>query len=136
MLGRIERLGAGEVADAGDRVPRAIEARQASDVDVKQSPGPRPLIAALALTSAPAPLRETVAMKHLPDRRASPAADPGQAPRAETGLPARPQDRLLLGGAEPPWLAVRPRGAVPQPAPAATILITASGAFIPSAALP
>jgi len=29
-------LGPGQVADAGDRMPGAIEARQAGDVDVKQ----------------------------------------------------------------------------------------------------
>jgi hypothetical protein len=32
-------LSAGLVADAGDRMPGAIEARQAGDVDVKQSSG-------------------------------------------------------------------------------------------------
>jgi hypothetical protein len=32
-------LSAGQGADAGDRVPRAIETRQAGDVDVQQAPG-------------------------------------------------------------------------------------------------
>jgi hypothetical protein len=42
-------LGAGQVSDAGDRMPGAIEARQAGDVDVKQGSGPRPLMATIGL---------------------------------------------------------------------------------------
>jgi hypothetical protein len=45
-------LGAGLVADAGDRMPGALKARQAGDVDVQQGTGARPLIAAVALPPA------------------------------------------------------------------------------------
>lgn len=108
-------LSAGQVADAGDRMPRAVEARQAGDVDVKQGSRPRPLIAAVGLPGALASLGEAVAVKHLPDRRASLATDSRQATGTEVGLPASAQDRLLLGRAQPPRLTVRARGAIPQP---------------------
>jgi hypothetical protein len=49
-------LSAGQVADAGNRMPGATEARLAGDVDVKQGSGPRPLIAAIGLPGALASL--------------------------------------------------------------------------------
>src|SRR5262245_23549999 len=50
--------------------------------------------------------------EHLPDSRAGTTNKTRQARRAEVGLATGAQDRLLLGGRQPPWLPKRPRGAI------------------------
>src|SRR5581483_1616251 len=98
-------------------MPGEAKGRQLGGVDVDQRSGPRPLIAAARGLRLAAKPRETVAAKHLPDRRAGPADDPGQPPGAEVGLAAGAQDRFLLGGRQAPWLALRARAAVAKPRP-------------------
>src|SRR5262245_64554051 len=107
---RVAELGPSRAAGgraAADPVAGARKARQPGRVDVKQGAGARPLIAPGRLARCRWPGREPVAVEHLPDRRARPAADPGQAPGAEAGLASRFENRLLLVDAHAPGLAPR-----------------------------
>ena len=94
---------------------RTLKARQPARVDVKQGAWSRPLIAPGHLPRHCWTRREPVAMKDLPDRRAGPANGAGEPARPEARLPACPEDRLLLGGAHAPGLAVGSRGAITKP---------------------
>src|SRR5215218_1267524 len=85
----------------------SLKAREPGRVHVKQGAGTRPLIAPDRLPRARGVPRDPVAAKDLPDRRAGAADDSGQPARAQPGLAAGAQDRLLLGGAHAPGLAPR-----------------------------
>jgi hypothetical protein len=90
------RLLVRRIEDEGwERSDREEVARQALDVHVQEGAGPRPLIAAEALALATGAPGESVAVEHLPDRRAGPAAQSGQPARAEARLSSCPEDRLL-----------------------------------------
>jgi hypothetical protein len=96
-------------------VARRAEAPELLHVHVQQRSGPRPFVAAKAVALSAPPAREAMALEHLPDSRAGPAHQSGQPPGAEVGLAAGAQDRLLLGGRQPPRRAVRARGAIAPP---------------------
>jgi hypothetical protein len=74
-----------------------------------------------------------VAVEHLPDRRARSTTDPGQAARPEVGLPAGPQDRLLLGGAEAPRLTVGRARPIRQPASCPSLCFACKAPAVPPA---
>ena len=101
-------------------MPGAVKALHRERVDVQQRSGLRPLITAMRLALAAAPARDPVALEHLVDRRAMPAAQHRQAHRPPIRPRACPQNLLLGRVTQRPRTRPRdrPTGHTPHPADA------------------